>query len=196
MELRMRKHIALGTVMALGIGAQAVAAEGLSYNNIDLSYVDGQIDGGEGFDLDGDGFLLEGSVGLGERLFVLGSFGSLNLDGAKLKPLSLGLGGHLPLGMSVDVVGALSFERLKLEGAGSESGWGASVGLRGKLGDSFELNGAIKHVDIGDFGSDMEFTVGGRYYFTDAFAVGVDFTKWDDLDLQTWGIALRYDFGM
>lgn len=192
----MRKQIALGSVLALGLGVQAMAAEGVSYSNVEVAYVDAELDGGEGGNVSGDGFSAAFSAAIGESFFAFGNLGSLDFDGGKLKPLSLGFGGHMPLGTSVDVVGGLSFERLKLSGLSSESGWGAHVGLRGMIGERFEWNAMVKHVDIGDFGSDMNFGVGGRYNFTDAFAAGVDFTKWDDLDLTTWGIALRYNFGM
>ena len=35
----MRKHIALGSVLALGLGGQALATENFSYSNLEASYV-------------------------------------------------------------------------------------------------------------------------------------------------------------
>jgi hypothetical protein len=216
MELRMRKQIALGTVLALGVGAQAIAAEGFSYNNVEAAFIKGKIsvplDGGEGLSAKGDGFQLSGSAAFGENLFGFASFGSLGLDkfkidgvsvdagGAevKVKPLSLGVGFHWALSPNLDFVSSVSFERLKVslsEADFSESanGYGLGVGLRGRVGESLELTGNLKYVDIEE--SDFVYGVGGRYYFTPAFAVGIDYSKYDDSNLTNLGISLRYDFG-
>jgi hypothetical protein len=205
MELRMRKHIALGSILALGVSVQAMSAEGFSYNNVDVAYVNGQLDfdGAEGLgNVDGDGFSLAGSAEIGENFFAFGSFGSLKLSeagsSAKLKPITLGAGFHWALTPNLDLVSGLSFERLKISGGGdsvSDEGYGISLGLRGRVLDQLELSGSVKHIDIGDFGTDFLFNVGGRYYFTEAFAAGIDYTKYDDLKLDTWSVSLRYDFG-
>lgn len=39
----MRKHIALGAVLALGVGAQAMAAESLSYSYVEGAFVQGDM---------------------------------------------------------------------------------------------------------------------------------------------------------
>lgn len=213
----MRKQIALGTVLALGVGAQAMAAESLSYSYVEGAFVKGDIgtaiDGGEGLvdlDADGNGLLLSGSAAFGERIFGFVSIGSLNLndlevDGdavegkVKVKPLTLGVGIHLPLGPSVDFVGGVSFERLKVsvsdgEGSISDSanGFGVSAGLRSLIGERLELSGNLKYLDIE--GSELVYSVGGRFHFTDMVSAGLDFTKYDDSDLTIWGANVRYSF--
>jgi hypothetical protein len=42
MELRMRKEIAVGAAMVLGVGAQAMAAEGFSYSHVEAGFVHGK----------------------------------------------------------------------------------------------------------------------------------------------------------
>jgi hypothetical protein len=216
MELRMSKHIALGAVLALGLTSHVMAAESFSYSNVDLAYGSSKLsnlDGGEGsLDVKGDGFSLSGSAAFNDTIFGFVSFGTLTLDkfkldgvsvdsggiDMKLKPLTVGVGFHLPLGPSVDFVAGASFERLKVSAAdlglsASANGYGVSAGLRGRLGSNVELNGALKYIDIE--GSELVYNVGGRYYFTKAFAAGFEFTKYDDTNLSVIGISLRYDFG-
>jgi len=57
---------------------------------------------------------------------------------------------------------------------------------------------SVVHDDIigaglGDGVDDFTVSAGGRYYFSEAFAAGIDVS--DNDDGTTWGIALRYDFG-
>lgn len=211
----MRKPLVIGALAALGVGGHALAAEGISYSNAELGFFQGDmgnIDSGEGIiDADGDGFSIAGSAEFGDMLFGFVSFSSLDLDDidlddvdvdgkVKVKPLSLGVGIHVPLGASaVDFVGGVSYERFKFSVSDgvdsisfSDSGYGVSAGLRGKVGDKLELHGTLKYVDLGS--SELVYGVAGRYYFTDSFAVGLDYSKYDDSDLSLLGLSLRYDF--
>ncbi len=190
----MRKSVALGVVAALGLSGQAFAAEGLSYNFVEVGYVDTELDLGPAT-ADGDGFQLAGSAELGSNFNVFLNYGDADLEGVSLSLLDLGAGYHWSLNEALDLVGGLSYERFKVEGAGAESGFGLSVGLRGRVGDALELNGGFKYVDFGDGADDTVFSVGARYYFTEAFAAGIDYRTFDDLNLSTLGLTLRYDFG-
>jgi hypothetical protein len=210
----MRKHIALGTVIALGVGAQAMAAESLSYSYVEGAFVQGDmgsIDGAEGdITADGDGILASGSAAFGERFFAFASFGSLNLndievDGdavegkVKVKPLTVGLGFHMPVGASVDFVTGVSYERIKFSVSDgevsisdSDDGYGVSAGLRGLIGERLELSGNLKYLDLGS--SELVYSVGGRFHFTDMVSAGLDYSKYDDSDLTIWGANVRYSF--
>lgn len=60
------------------------------------------------------------------------------------------------------------FIQQKLEVSGGttrKSGWGARAGVQGALGESVKLYGELGHTDVGDFGSGIEFAVGGVYRF-------------------------------
>jgi opacity protein-like surface antigen len=207
MELRMRKQIAVGSVLALGLASQVMAAEGFSYNNVEAAYVHSKLtlDGGEGSGSGkGDGFSISGSVAIGSNFFAFGGLGDTDIDGIKVKPLNLGVGFHWMLSDTMDFVSGASFERLKLSVDGSsasESGFGLSAGVRGRLGESFEWTGGLKYTDVGDYGDGIGFGAGGRYYFTPAFAVGVDYNHQKlknsivSIKTNTWTVALRYDFG-
>jgi len=189
----MRKHLALGAVLALGLGTQAFAADGFSYNLLEGGYVRGEVDD---FDIDGEGFSLGGSVELGQNLFGFASVNDINYDGPISSNLfNAGLGFHWALGPDLDLVSGVSWERVEAKVSGisaSDDGIGLNVGLRGRI-ERLELTGNVKYSDFGHDNHDFTVGASGRYYFTDAFAVGPDISHNDDGTM--WGISFRYDFG-
>jgi hypothetical protein len=197
----MRKHIALGSVLALGLGGQALATEGFNYSNLEAAYVTTENDE---FGVDGDGFSLGGSFEFSENVFGFAGYKDVGYDDVdgfdfSLKQMSLGLGYAWSLSPALDLVSTVSYEDLELQLDGSEGfsasddGFGLGVGLRGRVGESLELTGGVKYTDLGGGADDTTLSLGGRYYFTPAFAAGIDVSD-DDLG-TTWAIALRYDFG-
>lgn len=190
----MRKQIVLGAVAALGMSAQAFAAEGISYNLFDGGYVDSELDLGA-TNADGDGFRLGASAELGPILFGFVDYANTDIEGVDLGLFDIGLGSRWALGPSLDLVSGVSFERIKIEDVGSDEGYGLNIGLRGRVSEQFELAGSVKYVDFGNDSDDMVFSASGRWYFTPQFAVGLDISKYDDLDLTSLGLSLRYDFG-
>jgi outer membrane autotransporter protein len=192
----MRKHIALGSVLAVGLAGQALATESFSYSNIEVSYVKTEIDD---FDVDGDGFKLGGSFEFTENFFGFASYQDIDYDlDVNGKQTTVGVGFAWPLSSTLDVTGGLSYEDFEVdldggEGSFSDDGFGLAVGLRGKFTETLEWTGAVKYTDLGGGSDDTTFSVGGRYYFTPAFAAGIDLGTNDDG--TTWGIVARYDFG-
>jgi hypothetical protein len=191
----MRKHLALGAVLALGFGSQAFAADGISYNLIEGGYVRGEVDDAG---LDGDGFTIGGSVELGQGLFGFASVNDIEYgdnSGISSNLFNAGLGTHFALSPNLDLVSGVSWERIEVKASGvsvSDDGIGLSVGLRGMF-DRLELTGTVKYSDFGHNTNDFTLGASGRYYFTDAFAAGPDISHNDDG--TNWGISFRYDFG-
>jgi hypothetical protein len=194
----MRKYLVLGTLMAFGAGGSAVAAEDISYNLLEVSYVSNEI---EAFGLDGSGLGVSGSLEFNERVFGFASLVGADYDqGSDLSTtaVSVGVGFAWPLGGgNVDLVSGVAYERLRLhvDGAGNatEEGFSLNTGLRGRVGESLELAGGVKYIDFGDGLDDFTLSAGGRYYFTPAFAAGIDVS--DNDDGTAWMVSLRYDFG-
>jgi hypothetical protein len=64
-----------------------------------------------------------------------------------------------------------------------------------------EWGAGLRYRDVGDVGSIVGVTVGGRYYFTPAFAFGLDVSsdKYDedsfDLTERIAALTFRYNFG-
>jgi hypothetical protein len=195
----MRKKFGLGAIVILGAAGSAMAADGMSYNLVEAGYARSKLDLPSGLgisSIDGDGFTLAGSAEFSENFYGFANLGSTDLEGVSLSLLGVGGGFHWPLSESLDFTSGVSYERVKVEGAGSDSGYGLSVGLRGRAGENLEFNGGIKYADFGGSGGDdITFSAGFRYYFTPAFAAGIDFSRWNDLELSTFGVSFRYDFG-
>lgn len=181
----MRKSVVLGTIAALGLAGPVMAAEGFSYNLVEGSYVDA--DGA-------DGFGLAGAVEFTSNVFGVASFQSVGDGPVDVSLLSAGVGMNWPVVANLDLVGALTFERAKVEvdgfGSDSENGFGLAGGIRGRVFDKVELTAGLKYVDFGSGADDTTLQAGARYYFTPAFAVGVDIGEDDYFTLN-----LRYDFG-
>lgn len=202
----MRKHLAVGAVMALGLGTQAFAAdEGFSYNLGEIGYTRAEIDD---LDLKGDGVTLGASVEFSPNIFGTFNFGDVDYGssaatgGVKVKgtTYSLGLGFNWALAPNLDLVSGASYEHIKIKGSSGgvsasakDSGFGLNVGLRGRAADKLELTGTVKYVDFGNGADDFTFGATGRWYFTEAFAAGPDISHNDDG--TAWGISFRYDFG-
>ena len=178
----MRKIVALGALVALAAGTQAIAANGFSYN-----LAEGSLISGDNF----DGFGVAGSFAFTPDYFGLGSIDAIEGDnGADGSLLSLGGGYHRAINSALDIVATASLKRVKFDGAGSDMGFGLGVGVRGRLFEKLDLNAGLEYVDIDN--SDTTLQVGGRWYFTNAFAAGLDL---QDNDFgSTLRFAARYDF--
>jgi hypothetical protein len=192
----MRKYIAAGTLLALGAAAPALA-EDFSYSFLEAGYLSNEIDSAG---LDGSGFALSGSYEFNQQLFGFASIADSEYDqgsGVSTNALSVGVGFAWPLGTSVDLVSGIAYERLRLhiDGIGSEreTGYSLNTGLRASVAESLEVTAGVKYIDLGGGADDFTLSAGGRYYFTPAFAAGIDVS--DNDDGSAWIISLRYDFG-
>ena len=188
----------LALALALPLGAQA---GDLSYSYVEAGWATTELDVGDGFDsVDFDGWLLRGSVALGDTFFLAGEYASQTNDDAgvdiDLDQYNLGLGAHYALSDNADLVGQISWVKAEVSAAGfgsvSDDGYGLSVGVRGRLGEQFEGEVALKYADFSDGGDSTAGFLAGRWYFTEAFAVGVN-AQFDE-DTTSYGIGLRYEF--
>lgn len=188
----MRKHIALGVALMLGASGTALA-DGVSYNYLEGIYGYTDVKGVGGHE---DSFTVGGSYGFGESFFGFGDISTWD-GGAGNKGThgSLGLGWHTGLTDTVDFLAGVSFNLIDPKGGSSETGYGANIGLRGRMGMNVELNGGVNYYDFGQGLDGFDFGVGGRYYFNDAFSTGLGFAMDDEGDAKTISVVLRYDFG-
>ena len=188
------------TVIKAGLGIaacafafNAAADDGLSYNYVEASYVDSEIDD---LDIDGDGLALAGSVAIGDTMFLHAGYGTLDFDrGIDLDQKTIGLGAHTSISNNVDLIGTIGYVDAELDtpfGSADDDGYSVGVGLRGKIAEAFELEGGISYVDLDDSGDDTTFNLGGRYYFTESFALGAGIGIGDDV--TTWNLGVRLEF--
>jgi hypothetical protein len=193
----MRKIATLGLVTALGMGGTALAAENVSHSYVEAGYGYSELAGGI---VDGDGFKVGGSFELPANFVVAASYRDFSYDGVgDLSELSAGVSYKWALGTSFDLLTGASFEQLD-DGSDDYTGFALSVGTRGRITETLELDAGLKYQDMeADSGLPTAFSasLGLRKYFTPAFAAGVEVRKAELLIAgETSFIAtLRYDFG-
>ena len=73
----MLRYLSVGLLF---LSSAAALAEGPSYSYIEGLYQEFDVDVGGGFDADGDGFTVAGSVAINDRWFVLVDYASADFD--------------------------------------------------------------------------------------------------------------------
>lgn len=191
------KFITLATV---ALFSTASLAQAPTWNLIEASYGQADIDGLD--ELSPSGFAIGGSSLLGENVFIRGSYSLLTDDisgvDIDLDQASVGLGYRYGLTETTDVYTSLSYQYVELSARGfgaseslDDNGYGLTVGLRSRITEQLELDGAIAYVDIGDE-SETGLGVSGHYYFNQNVALGLTYSS--TADVSVYGISLRYAF--
>ncbi len=193
----MFRKLLLGT--ALTFALSPAFASDLSYNFVEIGYVDAELDDDlAGFSFDGDGFRIGGSFEVGENWFVAAGYSTLGFDfGIDLDQIAVGGGYHTGISDRTDFFATLSYLQAEVSAGGfgsvDEDGYGIAVGIRSMLTDNVELNGSIGYSDLGDGADGTAFNAGALYSFTDNFAVGFDIGIEEDVTL--YGLGARFYFG-
>lgn len=186
------RYLALALTAALPLGALAQEPR---YTFIEGGYQYLDIDGG-GLDVDGDGIGLGGSVGLTDRVHLLGSYSTLDLDfGIDATEYAVGVGGNFPTSDTVHLIGSIGYTSIEVEtsaGDADDDGLFLSGGVRWMANEQFELTAELTYVDMDDSGDDTGLSVAGLYNLTPdlAFLLGSSFS--DDANGYTAGV--RYYF--
>ena len=199
----MRKGLYLGLLAALGgVAGPAMAApvpamaeEGFNYSYLELGYVKSELDD---YNVNGDGFALRGSYEFTKNVHAFAGYSDLGYDfGVDATTMELGAGYAWPVSSNMDLIGSASYLHAEVSapgvGSADDSGLGLGVGVRGRVYNVVELTGGLQYVDFDKSGNDTTFTAGGRYYFTNRFAAGVD-ADFDD-NGTTWMLGGRFSFG-
>ena len=173
-------------------------AEGLSYSYVEAGWLQSDINE---FDEDLGGFGLRASWEIVDNFFVFGRYADQSTDVAgfdiKFQPWDIGAGYAFAITETFDIYGTVSYSNIDIDAPGpvsdtSDDGYTLGLGGRTRLIEKLELEGVVKYANFSDFGDNTAFEIAGRWFFTDAFAVGVEFTAGDEID--TFGAAVRYQF--
>ena len=173
-------------------------AEGLSYTYAEAAWLQSDVNE---FDEDLGGFGLKASWEIVDHVFVFGRYADQKTDTRagefKFQPWDIGAGYAFPITETFDVYGTLSYSNIDADAPGivantSDDGYTLGVGGRTRLADKFELEGAVKYANFSDYGDNTSFEFAARWFFTEAFALGVEFTAGDEVD--TFGAGVRYQF--
>lgn len=205
-----RSFVNIGKMLSLFIcfaAGQSVWASELSYTYVEVEYIaDVELDYGDGYKFDGDGFGVAASYEFSERFFVSASYHDGSGDftlGAKrystdLEVLRAGLGMHSQISETLDWVISADYVDLETKvgsiSADDDDGYIIELGVRGLAADSVEYNVAIVRSDSDIGGSETGFRVGGRYHFGDSnVSLGAEYVRYfSEFDLIE--VGLRYQF--
>lgn len=182
---------AMAGTLLLAAAPIAAQAEDMNYSYVEAGYAETNLDGGP----TGDGFGLRGSIGFAENFFAFADYLDQDFSGVDIDLFSVGLGGHLEIAESVDLVGRFGYLRAEGSAGGfsaDDDGYLVSAGVRARPAQQFELEGNVIYRDLGNGADDTAVAVGGRYYFTDMFAVGAEYEMSDDADTIFAGIRLSF----
>ena len=195
----MKKSILLAALLALPLSA---AAEGLSYNYVQLDWIgDSELDGG-GSSADGDGFDLSGVFSIADTVYILGSYQDLSYDGGgDLEEISLGVGIHSSqFTGAIDVFGNLTYENIDGAGIGDDNGFGLEIGARTALADAIDGYISYDFSSVGDIDGSF-FKIGAAWAFNPNWAVTGEYLTGDydgkgnaGADRDDLSIGLRYNF--
>lgn len=132
-----------------------------------------------------------GSLELPLNFFLQGAY-TIQDDNVDLETYRLGAGWHFGLIPRLDVYGLVSYVHAEIDGSTadfSSDGVAADLGARFLLTDSFEINGALKWLDVENEQSGV--SLGARFYITDSISLGgrVDLLE----DDESYGAGLRLE---
>ncbi|MGH8497135.1 MAG: outer membrane beta-barrel protein [Gammaproteobacteria bacterium] len=185
---------------ALGLMPGLAAAQELSYDWVELAYVDTELDvdgPGGGFDVDGDGFAVGGSFSLTDAFQVIASYTDLDFDfDVDTTAFAIGAGYRYGISENADLVASLSYVSGEVDtnfGDADDNGFSLAAGFRGFVADQVELEGGVSYTDLDESGDETALFGEGRYWFNDEFAAGAGIAFSDDATALM--ISGRYSFG-
>lgn len=178
--------------------AAAAAERNMSYDFVEFGYADldlgAQAFAGPDDELAVSGLQLAAGYELSDFIFLTGSYDDLGGDAnVSVRRRSFGAGMAFGIGDRTDMYATVSYLKIGLTHAELEdSGLAGELGMRRMVGSRSELFASAGYSSIFD-DSDTLFSVGGRYWLSDGFAVSL---AYQDSELGGSGIRLagRFNF--
>jgi len=181
-------------------------AEGLSYTYAEAGWVQSDFDDykvGDSGRLTEElgGWGLKASFEIIDNLFVYGRYAdqktTVRGNDYTFQPWDIGVGYAYPISDTFDVYGTVGYSNIDIDGPAAlknanDDGYTLGLGARTRLIEKLELEGVAKYANFSDYGDNVAFQFAGRWFFTDAIAVGAEYTVGDNVD--TIGFNVRYQF--
>lgn len=182
------KNARLAAALLVALAPAAALAE-MSYNRIEVSFVDADYDD---TDSDGDGLELAASYLLNEQVFLHGRWLEEDLDlDVDASFIELGVGLRKAIQDDLDFVGTLSYVDVEI-GSGDDDGLALAGGVRAQLSDTVQAEAMIRYVNYDELDSDTGIVLTGRYYFSDSMAVSLGLDFGDLADMLRLGFRMEF----
>jgi hypothetical protein len=198
----MRAILTIFLAAALAVPGVSRAA-GLSYSYVEGGYTQTETEA-EGVDLDGDGYRLGVSLAVSPTYHLVFAYSAAQLDvenfnfEVDVDTIALGIGYNRPVNQRADLIGRILYVDQEIDAVGpflsaegDENGLGFQMRLRGAVRPGLEVEGGIDYIDVGD--DETTLVIEGRYFLTDALALGAGLNFGDDT--TSYGVTLRFNFG-
>lgn len=197
--------IALAT-FSLGANAQSGNSSKpmdstFSYDFISVGFDMGKLDVGSGSKETSKTGTFQFSKSLTDTFFVVGRFGSLDIDTTTGTSYDVGVGARVPMSQATDVSAAAMYSSFDVSGGGSTSnptGYAFSVSLRHALAEKVEVEGSYYYASLSETGSDStNSTIGveARYKLASGISVGLVYKNYlSDIEGYDLGVNARLEF--
>ncbi|MEL6950744.1 MAG: outer membrane beta-barrel protein [Pseudomonadota bacterium] len=187
--MRQRLFSAAATgVLALAAGA--ASADGLSYSYLEPRWAETELED-DTFDIDGDGFVFNGSLEFSETVHLFVGYERLEFDdNVDVSTRLIGGGLAVPLSPRADLVFRGGFVDAEFETpffSDDDEGTFLSAGARVLVTPEIELYGDFRSINLDDAGDEESTTIGLEFYASDSFSVGPSVTWVDDVTTYTLG---------
>jgi hypothetical protein len=195
-------------------------ADDMSYRYFQVGYMQIDVDLDADFENDGfiaddesgDGFATRGSFGFADNFFVFTEYSKQSFDfdaedtvfgdvpvNIDVDQITIGLGGHYPLSDNLDLVGRAGWSGIKVDvefddfdEEADDTGYLVGGGLRGRLGENFELEGGVVYQDFGGGADDTGGEILARWHFNKTWALAAEYQ--DIGEISSFIIGVRASF--
>jgi Ax21 family sulfation-dependent quorum factor len=164
-----KKLLALALLAAAPFAASA--ADGISYNYVQGSYVSTNTDGG-----DANGWGLSGSVAVHPNVHLFGSYAKQDIDGtsADFDQWRLGAGYNRAISARTDFVADVAYDKYDAGGGLDFDGYSVEGGVRSALMPNLEGYAKLGYEDGDQFDGDIYGRLGAQYKFNPNWGVAAD----------------------
>ncbi|MEM9173172.1 MAG: hypothetical protein AAGA84_10745 [Pseudomonadota bacterium] len=174
----------------------ALAERDLNYSYLEVRYQDAEVDIDGAEPIDGDGFVLGGSLAVADNLFLFINRDELEFDdGVTLDTRVLGGGLMFDIGPRVDVVfraGLVDGEFADPLFIDDDDGYLVSAGIRALVTDTIELHGNMSRIDFDNFDEEDIATFGAEFYISEHLSVGPAISLIEDTTSISVGARLYF----
>jgi hypothetical protein len=192
---------------ALGMFSSAVIADNFSYNHLQLTVNNTEIELSDGvttIEDDNTGYSISGSVRLPRSFYATASYEDAEVFGADFTHYSVGIGAFTSVAEGVDLFAELAYVNEEIDAGGiseDDSGVGITLGARGQWTPVLETEARYRYADFGG-GLDPMHSIylSGMYKITQQFGVGLSYRHDDtedngiDFERDVFGAFVRVTF--